>query len=95
MRAWPTPLRTDALRLTIVSDTHFGRRDFTQTAMSTAGPSLDREASRTDIFVDLGDAIHWRYADQKTVEDSAAKAWTAARKTATGKPWYADRKSVV
>ena len=89
MRAWPTPLRTDALRLTIVSDTHFGRRDFTQTAMSTAGPSLDREASRTDIFVDLGDAIHWRYADQKTAEDSAAKAWTAARKTATGKPWYA------
>ena len=88
MRYWPTPLRDDALRLTIVSDMHFGRREFTEAAMTSAGTSLDREADRTDIFLDLGDSIHWRLAGDQPSEDAAAKSWITARKTATGKPWY-------
>ena len=88
MRGWPTPLRADALRLTIVSDMHFGRREFTQTVMEQAGASLDREAHRTDVFLDLGDLIHWRYATQGPVEDAQARAWINDRAAKTGKPWY-------
>ena len=88
MRYWPTPLRADALRLTIVSDMHFGRRAFTQTAMDQAGLSLDREADRTDMFLNLGDLIHWRYANQQTVEDTQARELINARASRTGKPWY-------
>lgn len=87
-REWPAPLRDDALRLTIVSDMHHGRRKFTPAAMAHAGSSLDREADRTDMFLDLGDSIHWRLAEHKDPNDAAAKAWLAERAANTNRPWY-------
>lgn len=87
-RAWPSPVRPDALRLTVVSDMHHGRREFTPAAMAHAGASLDHEADRTDLFLDLGDSIHWRLAEHKDPNDAAAKAWLAERAANTSRPWY-------
>lgn len=86
-REWANPLRTDGYRIVMVSDSHHGRRSFTETMLERAGKSLDRLAPVTDRFIHVGDSIHWASANDKTTQDNQVKAWLANRKTATGKPW--------
>lgn len=86
-REYAPPIRMDAFKITIISDTHFGRRSWTNEAMQHAGPSLDRLAPVTDLFAHAGDVIHWNVADQMAAQDASAKNWLAAREAGTGRPW--------
>lgn len=86
-REFAPPIRKDAFKITAISDTHFGRRSWTNEVMGQAGGSLDRLAPVTDMFAHVGDIIHWNVANQKTAQDEAAMAWLRARREATGKPW--------
>ena len=86
-REWAPPVRTDGHRIVMVSDSHHGRRAFSETVLERAGKSLDRLASITDRFIHLGDSIHWQTATEKTNQDNQVKTWLANRKTNTGKPW--------
>lgn len=86
-REFAAPTSTEGFKVTVISDTHFGRRSWTNDAMANAARSFDAMSSITDLFVHGGDVIHWNTAGAMASQDSSAKAWINARKTNTGKPW--------
>lgn len=86
-REFAYPIADEGYRMTVISDTHFGRRSWTNDAMSNAARSFDRMAGMTDLFAHAGDVIHWNTADAQAGQDASAIAWINARKANTGKPW--------
>jgi len=86
-RQWAPPIRTDGYRITLVSDSHHGRRNFSEAVLERAGRSLDRLAPVSDRFIHIGDSIHWQTATEKTTQDNQVKAWLSSRRSNSGKPW--------
>lgn len=86
-RTFQHPFKNDAFSLNVVSDVHIGRRSWTYDALRHASSGLDRMARYTDLYVNLGDLIHWNTAESMDVQDTQALSWLSDRKLATGKPW--------
>lgn len=86
-RMFAPPTRMDAFKITTISDSHFGRRSWTNDAMNHAGPSLDKLAPVTDLFVHAGDIIHWNVAGDMAAQDASALSWMGTRQSNTGVPW--------
>lgn len=78
---WRYPDRRAGTVFAVMTDIHFGYRDWTADQVERAGHDIDRLAPYLDGVLLTGDTTHWR---NETPEDGEALAWLRARPGSDG-----------
>lgn len=86
MRTWKFPDKRDGTVICIVTDTHFGYRNWTPGEHENTGLDLDFISPYVDAFLHGGDGIHWGHSESP--ENSLLKTWMDERELNTSIPWH-------
>lgn len=80
---WHYPDHRDGTTVCVLTDTHFGYREWTAEQLERVGADLDYLAPYFDGCLHAGDGIHW---GQEVPEDGELNAWLSARRL-NDLPW--------